>query len=60
MSEDITVGMPMKRNNVAKFNLLMLLIKLELYPFVIFDGEIYPASRYSPEYGRWFYGSTFG
>lgn len=48
----------MKSSNTAKFKLLMLLVKLNLYPCIVYAGEVLPASRYSPEYGRFFYGSA--
>jgi len=47
-------------NSIVRYKLLVLLVKLELYPSIMYEGKPYPCSRgYSKEYREWFYGSTF-
>jgi len=43
----------MNKNHVHCWNLLMLLVKLELYPFVVYEGKVHPASIHSRQYKEW-------
>lgn len=41
-------------SNKVRFRLLILLVKLDLYPSMIYEGMRYPMARYHPEYQDWF------
>jgi len=43
-----------RRDNNVRYDLLMLLVKLNLFPYVLYEGEIYPASQLSQEYKDWY------
>jgi hypothetical protein len=43
----------MKKDNENRWHLLMLLVKLDLFPFIAYEGKIYPATLCSNQYKEW-------